>query len=251
MYAARSGHLAVVDYLLSPKAGGGLDPHVVEAEIWNALHYFCFKGQKIIMARMLGRKVDIELVTMYEKASPQGFACHRRFLNVVALSPVVDSSSSSRCGSGATTGGGGVETSSLSHPSLQPFTKAETASVLAREIKRLMKGRNNQAAKGRFLFRYEMFDGAFDMNSLFLSEPDTPKVVQFPAFDHLAQYNCVGSMFKSYEDRNAFVIFLSSGEGGAGSTRHVLRLSSVSGVQHVVFWLPNESDNLTPRVVVA
>ena len=82
MYAVRSGHIEVVDYLLSK----GVNPHVVEDEKWNALHYACFNGHAEIAEKLLKLKVDTELVTMFEKATPLGFAVHRRFANVVALS---------------------------------------------------------------------------------------------------------------------------------------------------------------------
>lgn len=142
MYAAPSGHLAAVGYLLTKRA----DPHVIDDELWNCLHYSCFNGHKEITAILLDLKFNTDLTTMFEEATPLGFATHRRFSRVAAL--FNDS------------------------PRVVPFTEVEAQEILDRSKKKLAKGRM-KATAAKFLIRYELRDDAFDLVSLFLEKVAT------------------------------------------------------------------------------
>lgn len=252
MYAARSGHLATVDYLLSQ----GADPHVTDAEDWNCLHYSSFNGHEDITARFLELHVDTELVTMFEKATPLGFATHRRFAKVVELFH----RHAADCEKHLTS-------------DIHPFTDAEAQEILNRGKQKLERGRRDrQAGKGNFLFRYEIAEdidpnhgdaSAFDLILLFLDKVTTPRIIQILAFDHITQCNVFIRMFKSWEDRDAFVaeeesktnIALDDDDGNI-KKRTIIRKGSVSGMQHIVVWrvddgeVDNLEDTSSPQVIL-
>jgi len=76
MCACRSGHLEVASVLLDEM---GADVAAQDMERWNALHYACFSGHSELGRLLLDRGCPSDVTTKFEKATPEGFARHRRF----------------------------------------------------------------------------------------------------------------------------------------------------------------------------
>lgn len=76
MCACRSGHLEVARTLVEEL---GADITAQDMERWNALHYACFSGHANVAHLLVSRGCPKNIITKFEKATPEGFARHRRF----------------------------------------------------------------------------------------------------------------------------------------------------------------------------
>mmetsp|Transcript_20059 Transcript_20059/g.36247 ORF Transcript_20059/g.36247 Transcript_20059/m.36247 type:complete len:276 (-) Transcript_20059:59-886(-) len=81
MCASKSGHMAVAEALIQQYSA---DVRAQDAERWNALHYACFSGHADIAQLLLAHGCPSNVVTMFEKQMPVGFARHRRFAETCA-----------------------------------------------------------------------------------------------------------------------------------------------------------------------
>jgi len=81
MCASKSGHAVVATALLQRYSA---DVNAQDAECWNALHYACFSGHADIAQLLIEHGCSNNLVTMFEKQKPVGFARHRRFAETCA-----------------------------------------------------------------------------------------------------------------------------------------------------------------------
>ena len=157
--AARSGHADTVKQLLAvgstktasskgndndddetPKTttittvSSEIEVSVPDAEEWNALHYAAFSGHAQIVKLLVETgKFDLNLITLFEKATAQGFAEHRKFRECVRV----------------------LSDKNVDNNKLFVWTVDETEENLTRCVKKLKKTFPSKET-GIFLFRYEM-----------------------------------------------------------------------------------------------
>lgn len=147
MLAARSGHVEVVKALLALKA----NPNILDAELWNALHYAAFSGHADICTVLLAAKCNSNLITKFERATPLGFAQHRRFTRAVtALSP--PTSKIKMLGRALGVGG---------HVGELGWTNKERHAALGKCIDKLQLSTPTTFGTIPFLFRYEVSMGGY------------------------------------------------------------------------------------------
>jgi ankyrin repeat protein len=229
MLAARSGHLALVQYLL---VQGAADPHAVDAESWNALHYACFNGHADIAALLHGKPycVDNSIITTFERSTPEGFAVYRRFSAAVAALH--------------------RDGSEFTPPA--PLTHEEMAAALDKCVEKLRKSQTLKSRfRGRFLFRYVLQQDALDALQAVLS-PGGPPRVQFAALDTLLTRDIFSGNFgvaastKGEPLEVTFVVHRDHSLHCAEAAAHraawharatdvfVVRASSISSVEHFI-----------------
>ena len=149
MLASRSGHLPVVKALLEAHA----NPNILDAEQWNALHYAAFSGHAEICKLLLKAKCNSKLITKYDRATPLGFAEHRRFTKAVAvLSPPAS------------------KFSSLGRVEEKGWTIKERHAALQKCIDKLQLATPTPFGTIPFLFRYELSMGGYRALEEYLSQ---------------------------------------------------------------------------------
>jgi hypothetical protein len=147
--ACRSGHLGTVKTLFSNVANRSsttdkndddapqkliLNVTALDAEQWNALHYACFSGHDEIVKLLVDTKqFDLTLITMFEKATAQGFAEHRKFKDCVRH----------------------LSDKNVDNNKLFVWTPEDVEENLTKCIKKLKQTFPSKIS-GVFLFRYEM-----------------------------------------------------------------------------------------------
>jgi hypothetical protein len=204
MYACRSGHERVVGYLLEH----GADVRAVDAENWAALHYACFNGHAGVVALLLPHNPDTGLVTTYERATPTGFALHRRFADCVRL-----------------LGSTEVECAAAE----VPFGAKEKQQALAKASEKFERGLRAvpSGEPGRFLFRYGVDQSAISQIRGFLR--GKAERVQIHANDTLGDAGCIIIMNAAFSLHRAEALVL---RAHVAST--VRRVSSINGCQHII-----------------
>lgn len=202
MCACRSGHLEVVMALVDEL---GADIATQDMERWNALHYACFSGHADVAHFLVSRGCPQDVKTKFEKATPEGFARHRRF-----------AAACEACG--------------RFDPPL-PLTEEERLSAFEKCEEKLARG---ETAGAPLLHRYELSPLAWAALRGFLADRGAEDV-RLTACDILT-HRQVNMRWTSDHPRHMAEALALRSQG-----RTVLRASSVAAIQHFVV-LPAEED---------
>eukprot|EP01065_Artemidia_motanka_P030307 TRINITY_DN36317_c0_g1_i1.p1 TRINITY_DN36317_c0_g1~~TRINITY_DN36317_c0_g1_i1.p1 ORF type:complete len:294 (+),score=95.23 TRINITY_DN36317_c0_g1_i1:64-882(+) len=194
MLAARGGHAHVVRYLLEAAKA---KPDALDDETWNALHYACFSGHADCATALIRAGCPQDVISKFEKATPLGFATHRRFAACAAAFP------------------------SPVHPAA--LTQEEEKAVCAKALGKLQKA---QRQGKPFLHRYFLADDEWASVARYLKD-ERVRQVSLNADDAV-----LGREVRIVMSKNPETHFELNAElRRAGD---VLRTSSCSGAQHCV-----------------